>query len=159
GEPPHIGNTVQSIIAKVLTDKPQSVRLLRETIPEHVDIAIQRALAKLPADRWASAHEFADALHGKAVSVRSAIARRDSSLRRRLTDPIVLGLAFITLMAIAGAVWMARGRPSDNNTLPARFALTLPPNIQLDNVYSPLTITPNGRYVIIRASTPGGIQL
>src|SRR5881296_2096087 len=33
GEPPHIGNTVQSIIAKVLTDKPQSVRLLRETIP------------------------------------------------------------------------------------------------------------------------------
>src|SRR5439155_5329414 len=57
GEPPHMGATVHSIIAKVLTDKPQSMRVLRDTIPEHVDLAIHKALAKLPADRRRSAHE------------------------------------------------------------------------------------------------------
>src|SRR5687767_2512553 len=64
GEPPHIGNTVQAIIAKVLTDRPHHVRHLRESVPEHVDAALMRALAKLPADRFATAGEFGETLTG-----------------------------------------------------------------------------------------------
>lgn len=62
GEPPHTGATVQAIIARVVTERPRSVRALRETVPEHVDTALQRALAKLPADRFATAQRFAEAL-------------------------------------------------------------------------------------------------
>ncbi|HVT38569.1 MAG TPA: serine/threonine-protein kinase, partial [Gemmatimonadaceae bacterium] len=49
GEPPHAGNTVQAVIAKVLTEPVKSVRLARPSVPEHVDEALDRALAKLPA--------------------------------------------------------------------------------------------------------------
>src|SRR5688500_5737004 len=62
GEPPHTGATVQAIIARVLTDKARSVRAARDTVPVHADTALQKALAKLPADRFATALQFADAL-------------------------------------------------------------------------------------------------
>ena len=65
GEPPHLGNTVQAILAKVLTEKPVSVRVRRPSVPEHVAAALDKALEKTPADRFSTAHEFADAISGK----------------------------------------------------------------------------------------------
>ena len=62
GEPPHSGTTAQAIIAKVLTDKPRHIRLTRDTVSPGVEAAIECALAKLPADRWATAREFSAAL-------------------------------------------------------------------------------------------------
>src|ERR1043166_2665867 len=37
GEPPHAGTTAQAIIAKVITDKPRSIRLTRDTVPPYVE--------------------------------------------------------------------------------------------------------------------------
>src|ERR1051325_6618123 len=65
GEPPHTGGTAQAIIARMLTEKARSVRLLRDTVPEQIDWAIDHALAKIPADRFATAGEFHDALVGR----------------------------------------------------------------------------------------------
>ena len=55
GEPPHTGNTVQAIIARVLTERPAPVRRQRPSVPEHVEVAVLHGLEKLPADRFASA--------------------------------------------------------------------------------------------------------
>src|SRR5439155_25213690 len=55
GEPPHTGPTVQSVIAKVLTDRPRPLRALRDAVPPSLESAVQKALAKVPADRFASA--------------------------------------------------------------------------------------------------------
>ncbi|MEA3247189.1 MAG: serine/threonine-protein kinase, partial [Gemmatimonadota bacterium] len=57
GEPPFGGPTAQAIIARVLGSEPEPVTALRRTVPEHVADAILTALAKLPADRFASATE------------------------------------------------------------------------------------------------------
>src|SRR5205814_1803628 len=65
GDPPHSASTAQAVIAKVLTERAQSVRVARPAVPEHVDHAVSRALEKLPADRWHSAAELSDALSGK----------------------------------------------------------------------------------------------
>jgi len=62
GEPPFTGPTAQAIIARVVTEEPRSLTLQRKTIPPHVEAAVERALAKLPADRFASAADFAEAL-------------------------------------------------------------------------------------------------
>src|SRR5207247_3339142 len=62
GEPPHTGPTVQSVIAKVLTDRPRPLRQLRESVPPHVEAAVLKALAKVPADRFQTAAQFVDAL-------------------------------------------------------------------------------------------------
>src|SRR5215467_11551292 len=62
GEPPFTGPTAQAILAKVLTEKPASIRRARERVPEPVEAAVFSALEKLPADRFGSAGEFAQAL-------------------------------------------------------------------------------------------------
>jgi eukaryotic-like serine/threonine-protein kinase len=62
GEPPYMGTTPQAIMTKRFMDPVPSARRLRETIPEGVDQALQRVLAKAPADRFSTAHEFVRAL-------------------------------------------------------------------------------------------------
>lgn len=62
GEPPFTGPTPQSILAKVLTEKPVSLSGRRETVPIGVERAVLTALQKLPADRFATAGEFSSAL-------------------------------------------------------------------------------------------------
>ena len=62
GEPPFTGPTPQSILAKVLTEKPASLSMRRETVPAGVERAVLTALQKLPADRYATAGEFSVAL-------------------------------------------------------------------------------------------------
>jgi eukaryotic-like serine/threonine-protein kinase len=123
GEPPHSGTTAQAIIAKVLTDRPRSIRLSRDTVPAHVEAAIEKALAKLPADRWRSAHDFAAALAGKAVplAMTQKGERGRGSQRRWIgTLPWVAALA----ASIALGAWGTL-RPRPDTRLPARFVVTL----------------------------------
>ena len=115
GEPPHSGTTAQAVIAKVLTDRPRAIRLSREMVPEHVEVATDRALAKVPADRWPSAHAFADALQGRGVAIPRGIttpgslvsATRVGGLRGRLRDPVVLTLFALLVLATAAAARFA----------------------------------------------------
>ena len=62
GEPPYTGPTAQAIIARRLHEPVPSVRVVREGVPAEVETAVQRALAKVPADRFGSAAEFVSAL-------------------------------------------------------------------------------------------------
>ena len=62
GEPPHTGPTAQAVIAKLLTERPTRIRTVRDTVPEGMDTAVAKALAKVPADRFGGAAEFAAAL-------------------------------------------------------------------------------------------------
>jgi serine/threonine-protein kinase len=62
GEPPHTGPNSQAIIAKVLTEDAPSARKSRELLNPQADAVIGKALAKLPADRFASIQEFSGAL-------------------------------------------------------------------------------------------------
>src|SRR5207249_3398753 len=62
GEPTYTGATAQVLIAKRLVDPVPAVRRLRAAVPVGVEQALTKALAKVPADRWASALAFAEAL-------------------------------------------------------------------------------------------------
>ncbi len=68
GDPPFTGATVQSIVAKVLSERPTPPSVVRDTVPEAVEAAVMKALAKLPADRFADARAFAAALALPATS-------------------------------------------------------------------------------------------
>jgi predicted ATPase len=63
GEPPYTGASARAVIMKSLSDPVPSARRLRDTIPPSVDEAIERALAKVPSDRFASVADFIAALH------------------------------------------------------------------------------------------------
>jgi len=62
GEPPFTGPSVQAIMAKHAIEQRPRLRTVRDTVPKAVDAAIRRAMARAPADRFASAQAFAEAL-------------------------------------------------------------------------------------------------
>src|SRR5207247_6382394 len=62
GEPPFTGPTAQAIVAKRITDPVPTISRVRDTVPQRIERALNRAMAKVPADRFPSATEFAAAL-------------------------------------------------------------------------------------------------
>ena len=62
GEPPHPGATAQAVVAKLLTERPTSVRTIRDTVPAGIEAAVMKALARSPVDRFQHAGDFAAAL-------------------------------------------------------------------------------------------------
>jgi eukaryotic-like serine/threonine-protein kinase len=62
GEPPFTGATAQALNARRLAGEVPPLRHVRPSVPESVEQAVIRALAPVPADRFASAAEFARAL-------------------------------------------------------------------------------------------------
>jgi serine/threonine-protein kinase len=148
GEPPHVGSSVQAIIAKVITDRPRSVRASRDTVPEHVDHAVLRALAKLPADRFASAAEFVDAITGvKALTVpgmQAAVALKGEVRQLPIMEPpryrlsrraAVVGMLAIVAAAASGAAGFRALRTATPDP-PARFPIDLPDSLPLSNTSS-----------------------
>ncbi len=61
GEPPFTGPTAQVIIAKRFMSPVPKVRVARD-VPEELEQAVTRALARTPVDRYPTAGEFAEAL-------------------------------------------------------------------------------------------------
>ena len=72
GEPPHTGPTVPVVIAKLLTQQPTPLRLLRNSVPEAISQTVAKALAKVPSDRFSTALQFAEALERPTPSRSSA---------------------------------------------------------------------------------------
>ncbi len=64
GEPPFTGRTPQVILAKRLVEPVPHLSTIRD-VPESIERAIARALARSPADRFATAAQFADALEAR----------------------------------------------------------------------------------------------
>jgi Tol biopolymer transport system component len=98
GEPPHTGATVQAVIAKLMTERPTRLRTIRDTVPEGIDNAVARALAKVPADRYSSAAELAAALQRQEIS-RRIPTRQVAALLGVL---LVLGLGAATTYLFRG---------------------------------------------------------
>ncbi len=62
GAAPFTGATMQAVIAKRFTEAAPSLRAVRATVHEGVEQAVTKALARIPADRFATASQFAQAL-------------------------------------------------------------------------------------------------
>jgi serine/threonine-protein kinase len=157
GEPPHTGPTVQSIVAKVISEQPRGIRLARPAVPEQVSRAVEVAIQKIPADRWSSAREFADALEGRAVRTLSSAlttgaatpAERDAgpTWRRRLRDPLTVSLAALAF-ASGGAAWWNSTRTVDESPT-VRYSLTLDSNEVVPRLAGvPFAASPDGRAVV-----------
>ncbi len=62
GVPPFVGASGRSVLAQRFTEAPAPIRKLRDKVPAEVEAALQKALTRVPADRFATVGEFASAL-------------------------------------------------------------------------------------------------
>jgi eukaryotic-like serine/threonine-protein kinase len=104
GEPPFGGGTPQAVIAKHMQSPVPDLRVVRPTVSPELQRVIQRALAKVPADRFATADGLAGAL-GAAASTRRSFSSRK----------VAAAAGGVSLIALALAVFLARHR----NSVPA----------------------------------------
>jgi eukaryotic-like serine/threonine-protein kinase len=166
GDPPHTGSTAQAIIAKVITDRPRPVRLSRDTVPRHVEAAVECALAKLPADRFATAQEFIDALRGtRPVAIPAHIATPASTF----SDPalraagrkrkLFLALPWVLLVFASGAAATLLVK-SFAAPRPIRLALNLGDSVRVRNtITGTLAIARDGSRIVVAADSKTGPQL
>src|SRR5256712_12406188 len=101
GEPPYTGPSAESIVRQHPAAAPPRVSAMRAAVPPAIEQAVVRAPAKTPADRFATAAEFVEALAAPAQRVRDT-GRRTSRLAARA------GLAATLLAAAAGLFVLSR---------------------------------------------------
>ena len=70
GETPFKAANTPAMLVKHVSERPRPVREKRPEVPAYLAVAIDRALAKRPEDRWADAAEFRDALDAARASSR-----------------------------------------------------------------------------------------
>jgi eukaryotic-like serine/threonine-protein kinase len=114
GEPPFTGPNVQSVLAKQLSVPAPPLSVVRGSTPLGVERALERALAKSPADRFATAAEFAEALleaptagasAGTVRPTHDTAASRAPGRSRPGRTVVIAGLLLLT--AVLG-VWVWR---------------------------------------------------
>ena len=151
GEPPFTGPTAQAIVARVMTEEPRSLTLQRRTIPAHVDAATRRALEKLPADRFASAAEFAAALANPSFTQPLAPARPAAEAAARWRR-ISMALGVLSVLLAATVVWTL-ARRTDGATWQY---VDLGDSLEVNLPAVGLALSPDGSALVIRNNVQGG---
>ena len=128
GEPPFTGRTAQAIMARRLNDPVPSIRTVRESVPALVESATRKALARAPADRFATAAEFADALRlAVTTPVPGLTATSSMEGAKRVGRLAILGVGLVLVVAAAyGLVSLLRGRHSSGSASQSRSIAVLP---------------------------------
>jgi eukaryotic-like serine/threonine-protein kinase len=136
GQPPFTGPTAMALLARHSLDNVPSLKIVRGTVPDAVEDAIVRAMAKVPADRFRSATDFAAAMTDHAGAAR----RRQDSIKAKAIaaetverpalgsgrkKPIMIAAA-VAVVALAGAggwfAWKSKQAPAVPAGLAGDFA-------------------------------------
>ncbi|MBY0491818.1 MAG: protein kinase [Gemmatimonadaceae bacterium] len=158
GEPPFVGPNSQSIVARVLTERPRALLDVRDRVPAHVADAVEAALAKLPADRPATAAQFANALREESTRGRASAPR--PSPRTRWRDVRLIGMAIVTAASLAVAAWSLR-RPVPTEGPVLRVTIAMPDSLvdaTTSQTTGHLAIAPDGSRLAMVARAAGSLN-
>ena len=147
GDPPYTGSTAQAIVAKVITEKAPVVTTHRDTVPPNVAAAVHKALAKLPADRFHSAADFAEALTNPAFTTAStqtitaAGTARPRGWQRWIWPTLAAVLAGVAAWALL------RPAPSDPKPV-ARYSLFFPSGqAPINHAWATIALAPDASWL------------
>jgi serine/threonine-protein kinase len=101
GMPAFSGPTPQSVIAQRITHGPRSLNVYRPALPASVEKVIEKAMMLVPADRYQTAGEFAEAL-GAATVERPVV---QASARRMRSNWMLVGAAAVVIVGAGTLVW------------------------------------------------------
>src|SRR6266446_352217 len=127
GDPPFSGTNAQAILARKSLEPAPRLRSVRDTVPEQVERMVLKALARVPADRFRTATQFAEALASTALPV--STWRR--ILRRR---SVLVGVGSTVLIGAAAlGLWQRSSRGANSSSMPRPKVVVLP----FENLGSP----------------------
>ena len=158
GNPPHTGASAQQIIMKIITEPAADVTALRKSVPPVVADAVARALEKLPADRFASTKEFAEALAGAAGAARThpgRTGRVDAAPVARRQRAINAGFAGVALAGVAVAAWALGQREVSGPEARVEFTYR-PPESKSD--WPSIDISDDGQHIIQVVRDSNGVD-
>jgi Tol biopolymer transport system component/tRNA A-37 threonylcarbamoyl transferase component Bud32 len=167
GDPPFTGSTAQAIVARVLTESPRPLLPQRHTVPPYVEAAVLRALEKLPADRFASAAQFAGALTYPGsvpmapAATGAAVALGAAHRGRRVARLAVAAGALMLAALLSVALWTWLGpRPESPVRQLVRFDIQLPRDAQpVGAPGSTIAFSPDGSQIVYIGKAPSGQRL
>ena len=122
GEPPFTGPSAQAILLRKFTENPRPLRAIRDTVPEPIEQAVARALARSAADRFTTAAEFRRVLEpaqtGSIVATPTATptvmsAATPSIKRRGLPYSVTLALLGGFVIGLGVLFAWRRGHPGE----------------------------------------------
>ncbi|MGH7690160.1 MAG: protein kinase domain-containing protein, partial [Gemmatimonadaceae bacterium] len=133
GEPPHMGNSAQAIIMKIVTDDAHPIGELRKSVPAYVAAAIAKALQRVPADRFESARGFSSALNDPSFA-----SSAEGASRRLAATPLrgarrwkpIAGIAAALIVVGAAGAWVGSRRSTVEPTV-ATVSINLAPSDDL----------------------------
>jgi len=149
GEPPHMGNSAQQIIMKIIAEPVAPVTALRKSVPPNVTAALAKALEKLPADRFDTARAFAEALTNAGFTTGATAAGAARPVRAAVRQPLVVALTAALVAALGFAVIQWRAAHRDVPQAAVRFQVEIPPSMLLGNsaTGTNLAVAPDGRTI------------
>jgi len=152
GDPPHTGSSAQQIIMKIVAEEVVPVTRVRKSVPPHVAAALGQALQKLPADRFATAKAFAEALTNPAFTPAAAASAVGTPARPfRYSIAIAVALVLLATGAIVGRFTASAPQPTV-----ARFRIPFGLGIRLvDGPAQHVAVSPDGTLLIYQASAGG----
>ncbi|HET9039475.1 MAG TPA: protein kinase, partial [Gemmatimonadales bacterium] len=167
GDPPFTGSTAQAVVARVVTESPRSLVTQRHTIPRNIEAAVLTALEKLPADRFATAAEFAEALRDKGYSTGAATvalpavagAAAGAGAAGRRAGVVTIAAFAVAAIATVAALWgWLRPRPVPTVQ---RYSVLLRPNegLRPSGIAGNLGISPDGNRIAYVGVAEGGTRL
>jgi TolB-like protein/tetratricopeptide (TPR) repeat protein/tRNA A-37 threonylcarbamoyl transferase component Bud32 len=111
GDVPLLAPTPQAVHARRISEAPPSLRVMRDTVPEPLDQAVGKALARLPADRWESAQRFGEALipWSSAATVPQTAPARSQLRRRAVMAGVLASVGIATIVVLTRALLTPRG--------------------------------------------------
>ncbi len=124
GTPPFVAGSAMVLLARHRLDPPPSLTTARPDLPPGVALAVHRALAKIPAERFPTAGAFADALRESAnFSSDYSVPTATPSGARRWARPALIGAAAVLVALALGARLVGRHGGSAATLDTTRYAI------------------------------------
>jgi tRNA A-37 threonylcarbamoyl transferase component Bud32/tetratricopeptide (TPR) repeat protein len=108
GEPPFSGKTAQAVMARHAVDPVPSIRTVRGTASVGLERIVRKAMAKVPADRYATGSEMAAALERERTG--QGTLPRERSKASVMRTRAALGAVALAVSAIVVSVLLPVGR-------------------------------------------------
>jgi eukaryotic-like serine/threonine-protein kinase len=145
GERAFDGPSTAAVIAAILEREPAPIK-----IPAAINRVMRRSLAKDPDDRYQTARDLKAALLWAGELAQDPPVPPPASQRRLLQTA---ASAAIPAAIVFAALWFLWPKPAKE---PLAFTVEAPPNVIFNYLITASAISPDGRFIILRAAAEGG---